>query len=117
MTGHVDKAQHPAIGLRPVGIAQIQGHAAAFLLRQAIGVDPGDRLQQGGFAMIDMTGGSDNHALSASINASSCSRQRRSSHSLPSLIRPITGCGRARQRSANASSVAPRPSCGVKVNA
>ncbi len=41
MAGHIDKAQHPAIRLRPVGIAQIDGHAAPFLFRQAIGVNPG----------------------------------------------------------------------------
>ncbi|CUZ63834.1 Uncharacterised protein [Serratia marcescens] len=118
VAGHVDKAQHPAVRLRPVGVTQIDGHAAALLFRQAIRVDPGDRLQQGGFAMIDMAGGGDDHeALSASISAPSCSRQRRSSHSRPSPRRPITGCGRRRQRSANASSVAPRPSRGVKVSA
>ncbi len=118
VAGHVDKAQHPAVRLRPVGVAQIDGHAAALFFRQAIRVDPGDRLQQSGFAMIDMAGGGDDHdALNASISAPSCSRQRRSSHSLPSPRRPITGCGRRRQRSASASSVAPRPSRGVKVSA
>ena len=109
MAGHVDKTQHPAVRLWPVGVTQIDGHAAALFFRQAIRVDPRNRLQQGGFAMIDMAGGGDDHeALSASISAPSCSRQRRSSHSRPSPRRPITGWGRRRQRSANASSVAPR---------
>ena len=30
VAGHVDKTQHPAVRLWPVGVTQIDGHAAAF---------------------------------------------------------------------------------------
>jgi len=65
---HVDKSQHLAIRLRPVGITQIYGHAALLLFRQAVGVDAGDRLQQGGFAVVNMTGGGNNHFNNISRN-------------------------------------------------
>ena len=45
MPRHINKAQHAAIRLGPVGIAQIDGHAALFLFRQAVGVYAGNRLQ------------------------------------------------------------------------
>ncbi len=45
VAGHVDKAQHAAIGLRPVGITQVDGHAAFFLFRQAIGIHTRNGLQ------------------------------------------------------------------------
>ncbi|MMZ68020.1 hypothetical protein D1872_306660 [compost metagenome] len=45
MSWHIDKAQYPAIGLRPVGISQIDGHAAFFLFGQAIGIHTRDGLQ------------------------------------------------------------------------
>ena len=44
MAGNVDKPQHAAIWLRPIGITKIDGHATALFLRQAIGIDAGDRL-------------------------------------------------------------------------
>ncbi len=45
MPRHINKTQHAAIRLGPVGIPQIDGHAALFLFRQAVGVYAGDRLQ------------------------------------------------------------------------
>ena len=45
VTGHVDKTQHATIGLRPVGITQVNGHAALFLFRQAIGIHARNGLQ------------------------------------------------------------------------
>ncbi len=44
VSGNVDKPQHAAIRLRPVGIAQIDGHAAFFFFRQTIGIHTGNRL-------------------------------------------------------------------------
>ena len=46
--GDVNKAQHAAIGLRPVGITDRWSYRA-FLFRQAIGIHARDGLQQGGF--------------------------------------------------------------------
>ena len=45
MPRNINKAQHAAIGLGPVGIAKIDGHAALFLFRQTIGVYAGNCLQ------------------------------------------------------------------------
>ena len=84
VTGYVDKPQYPPVGLRPVGVAQIDCHPARFLFRQAIGVDAGYRLQQRGFAVINVSGGGNNHLSNISINRVSSSRQRRSSHRRPS---------------------------------
>ncbi|KEP72125.1 hypothetical protein HR12_28190 [Microbacterium sp. SUBG005] len=45
VAGHVDKAQHATVGLRPVGVTQVNGHAALFLFRQAIGIHARNGLQ------------------------------------------------------------------------
>ncbi len=42
---HINKSDHAPVILRPVGVAQIDGHTAFFLFRQAIGVNAGQRLQ------------------------------------------------------------------------
>ncbi len=84
MPRNINKAQHAAIRLGPVGIAQIDGHPALFLFRQAVGVNAGNRLQQRGFSVVDVTGGGNNHFNNISRNRSSSSRQRRSSHIRPS---------------------------------
>ncbi|MNV36077.1 hypothetical protein D3C71_1275410 [compost metagenome] len=41
---HIDKPEHAAIGLRPVGIAKIDSHTALFLFRQTVGIHAGNRL-------------------------------------------------------------------------
>ena len=84
VTGDVDKTQHPPVGLRPVGVAEVDSHPARFLFRQAIGVDAGNRLQQRGFAVVNVAGSGNNHLNNISINRVSSSRQRRSSHRRPS---------------------------------
>ena len=84
VAGDVDKTQHPPVGLRPVGVAEVDSHPARFLFRQAIGVDTGNRLQQRGFAVVNVSGGGNNHLNNISINRDSSSRQRRSSHRRPS---------------------------------
>ena len=45
VAGHVDKAQHATVGLWPVGVTQVNGHAALFLFRQAIGIHARNGLQ------------------------------------------------------------------------
>ena len=81
---YINKTQHAAVWLGPVGIAQVDSHAALFLFRQTIGVYASNRLQQRSFSVVDMTGGGNNHFINISRNRSSSSRQRRSSHIRPS---------------------------------
>jgi len=59
MSGHIDHAGAAAVGQVEVGEAQIDRDAALFLFLQAIGVVPGERLDQRGLAVIDMTRGAD----------------------------------------------------------
>jgi hypothetical protein len=62
VTGHVHEAQHAAIRHWRVGIPEIERDPARFLFRQAVGIDPGERLHQRGLAMVDVAGGADDHA-------------------------------------------------------
>ena len=93
---------------RRVGIAEVERDAARLLLRQAVGVHAGERLHQGGLAVVDVAGGADDHADAhrgsgscaswpANSASSWCARQRRSSRRAPSAMRPITGTGRPRR--------------------
>ncbi len=84
MPRHIDKAQHTTIRLRPIGVAQIDSHPAFFLFRQAIGIDPGNRLEQRRFTVVYVSGSCNNHFSIISINRLSSSRQRISSHKRPS---------------------------------
>ena len=61
MAGHVDEAQLAPVSQVAVGIAEIDGDAARLLFLQAIGIDAGQRFHQRGLAMVDMTGGADDH--------------------------------------------------------
>jgi hypothetical protein len=61
MARHIDEAKHRAIGQRVVGEAQVDRHAALLFLRQAVGVDAGERLHQQRLAVVDMAGGGDDH--------------------------------------------------------
>ena len=45
MAGYVDKTRHATIRLRPVGIAEIDGHAALFFFRQTVSIYASNRLQ------------------------------------------------------------------------
>ena len=56
VAGHVDDPQ-PVVVQQQLGEAQLDGDSAAFLLRQAIGVDPGQGLHQCGLAVVDVPGG------------------------------------------------------------
>ena len=88
-----------------VGKTDVDGNAARLFFRQAVGVDAGERLDQRGLAVVDVAGGGDDHAgdigrrsaASWAAKPASSSRQRRSSTSSPSRMRPITGTGSARR--------------------
>ncbi|MNC84609.1 hypothetical protein D3C83_01670 [compost metagenome] len=58
---HVHEADHRAAFERPVGEAEIDGDAARLLLRQAVGVDAGQRLHQSRLAVVDVACGGDYH--------------------------------------------------------
>src|SRR5258708_19323472 len=62
VAGDVHKSETHAAFLQECE-AQIDSDAAALFFFEAIGMSAGERLHQGGFAMIDMTGGADNDAF------------------------------------------------------
>jgi len=57
--GHIDDARRRAVREIEMGKAEIDGYAALFLFFEPVGVQPGERLNQAGFAMINMAGGAD----------------------------------------------------------
>ncbi len=61
--GNIHEAQAQRLaagsGKLKVGEADVDGDAAALFLRQAVGVDAGQRLDQRGFSVVDMPGGAD----------------------------------------------------------
>ena len=59
---HVDEADRSAAFVRHVGEAEVDGDAARLLLLEAIGVDTREGADQRRLAVIDVTGGSDDHA-------------------------------------------------------
>ncbi len=62
VTGHVDKAEHRAVRQQMIGIAEIDGDAAPLLLGKPVGIDAGQGFDEGGLAVVDMAGGTDDHA-------------------------------------------------------
>ena len=76
---------------REMGEAEIDRDAARLFLRQAIGIDPSERLDQRGLAVIDVAGGREDemlhvrfvvrHGVKAATTSSSCAGKmvRRSS--------------------------------------
>ena len=72
MAGHVDEAD--ALAGRAVDVeirvAQLDADAAPLLLRQAIGVDAGERAHQRRLAVVDMAGGADDHGVPSGLDAS-----------------------------------------------
>src|SRR5690349_7889045 len=106
MAWHVDEAELAAIAEIAVGVAQIDGDAARLLLLEAVGIDAGQRFDQGGLAVVDMARGADDHGDSRGscwTKAASSSRVRRSNNRVSSWMRPITGIGRRRKASASLS--------------
>ena len=59
VTGDVDDAGGQAGAELPGGEAELDGDAAALLLREAVGVDAGEGVDEGGLAVVDVTGGAE----------------------------------------------------------
>ena len=59
---HVDETEHRPVRRRQVGEAEIDGDAALLLLLPAVGIDAGQRAHQRRLAVIDVTGGADDHS-------------------------------------------------------
>ena len=73
---HVDKAELGAVGQRRIGEAEIDRQPAPLLLRQAVGIDPGQRAHQRGLAVVDMAGGGEDHRADDAQAASCCDEIR-----------------------------------------
>jgi len=56
---HIHDAHRLAVGEREPGEAQVNRHLPLLLLAQAIGVDAGEGVDEGGFAVIYVPGGAD----------------------------------------------------------
>ena len=65
MAGHIHDLDGQPIGLLEEGEPQIDGDPARLLLRQAVGVDAGERLDQRGLSVVDVAGGADDDVVSA----------------------------------------------------
>ncbi|KXF75594.1 hypothetical protein ATN84_16500 [Paramesorhizobium deserti] len=63
---HIDETDDARIARRHIGEAEINRDAAGFFLLQPVRIDAGQRPDQGGLAVIDMPGGTDDHGLSTS---------------------------------------------------
>ena len=57
VAGNVHEAEPQAGREIEVGKSQVDGDAAAFLFFQPVGVDAGERFDQGGLAVVDVAGG------------------------------------------------------------
>ena len=60
--GDVDDAHLPAAGQLQVGEAEVDRHAPSLLLGEPVGVDPGQRLDERGLAVVDVTCRADDEA-------------------------------------------------------
>ena len=81
MARHVDETEHSPGLQRQIGEAEIDGDAPRLLLLQPVAVDPGQRFDQCGLAMVDMAGGADDHGAAP---GSAC-RARRSASAISSV--------------------------------
>jgi hypothetical protein len=63
VSGDVDDAQLRARGQLQLGVAQLDGDAAFLLLLEAVGIDAGERLDEGGLAVVDVAGGAEDEVL------------------------------------------------------
>jgi len=110
VTGHIDESDvGRGICKRQISKTNIDAETAPFFLGQSIGIDAGQCLHQTRFTVVDMPGGSNNHApisrrSNCAANSSASSRQRQSSTNSPLWIRPITGTGNWRKARASRSS-------------
>ena len=57
LPGDVDDPDPLPAGEVQVSKPEVDGHAAPVLLRETVGVDAGQRLDEGGFAVVNMAGG------------------------------------------------------------
>jgi hypothetical protein len=106
MARHVDEPERTA-ALLQIGEAEIDGQTAPPLLRQAVGGDAGERLDQGGLAVVHMAGEGDDHEGACNApricsNSASGSAPRMSSQTASRCKRAITGTGSARRLSCSA---------------
>jgi hypothetical protein len=58
----VDHSGHRSVRQGEVGEPELERDAPPLLLRKAVGVDPGERLDQRRLAVVDVAGGADDHA-------------------------------------------------------
>src|SRR5688572_19588117 len=65
MTGNIDETHAEFSRHWKVSEAEVDGDAAAFFLLEAVGVDAGQRANQGGLAMVDMSGRTGDNILHA----------------------------------------------------
>ena len=68
MAGHIHNSRLKPVVEIQVGKAQLNGNAPLLLLRQAVGVNAGQRLDQHGLSVVHMASGSDNHMFHASAS-------------------------------------------------
>ena len=65
VAGHVHHAGRADAGKIQVGVARLQRDPSPLLLRQPVGVDPGERLHQRRLAVVDVPGGADHDSQRA----------------------------------------------------
>ena len=63
VTGHVDEADQLRRRRAAVGEAEVDRNAARLFLRQAVGVDAGQRFDQQRLAVVDVACGGDDHLV------------------------------------------------------
>ncbi len=61
MTRHVDDPRYASVVQLQMGESQLEGNAAALFLLQPVGVDSGERFDQGCLAVVDMPRSADDH--------------------------------------------------------
>lgn len=109
MARHIDKTAKPGTRLQlGIQITEVDGHATFAFLRAAVAGLPGQRLQQRGFAVVDVPCRADDHCATCNSgncasHAGSSSSWRRSSHNASSSMRPSTGMGKARSAASRLS--------------
>ena len=67
MTWHVYESQCAGLAVMQPGKPQINGQSAALLLGQLISVLAGQCLDQRGFTVVDMSGGSKDHSIGTGV--------------------------------------------------
>ena len=61
VSGNVDEPEHVIRVQRVVREPEVDRQPSFLLLREAIGVDPGERVHQRGLAVVDVSRGGDDH--------------------------------------------------------